>query len=428
MTEPLPSLDPGLNWAGNYRYKAGRLYQPPDIAGIREIVKRSDKVKALGSRHSFNEIADSPSVQISTAGLPRIIGIDSSSMTIAVDGGARYGDICPGLARKGYALHNLASLPHISVAGACATATHGSGVDNGTLSTAVAGLEFVSGTGEIVTLARDANKDIFAGAVVNLGALGIVTKITLDIQRKVPVRQDVFQDLAFDRLKDHFDEIMSSGYSVSLFTNWQGGLIDQVWIKRLVDESIKDLPANFFGTRPARENLHPIGGISAENCTGQMGIAGEWYERLPHFKTGFTPSSGDELQSEYFVPRQNAVDAIFAIEKQHDLIAPHLQVSEVRTIAADDLWLSPCYKAASVAIHFTWKKNIDAISRILPVIEAELAPYNARPHWGKLFATPPNVLRPFYDKLPDFIDLLRVYDPDGKFRNKYIDKYLFNGL
>ncbi len=416
--------EPGSNWAGNYRYKAKHLYRPHTVGDVQDLVKKLDKVKAVGSRHCFNDIADSPSAQISTENLNQV-SIDEDAMTVTIGSGLRYGQFCPELDARGYALHNLASLPHISVAGACATATHGSGITNGNLGTAVSGIEFISGTGELVTLNRRENDDLLGGAIANLGAFGVVTKITLDIEKTYAVRQDVFQSLAFEELSKNFDEIMSSGYSVSLFTNWQDQSIDQVWVKRRIDESTKDLPGDLFGAKAATDHVMPVSGNSGENRTDQMGIPGPWHERLPHFKMGFTPSSGDEIQSEYFVPKQNAVDAILAIERLHAQIGPILQVSEIRTIAADDQWLSPCYKQDSVAFHFTWKPNAEAVGKLLPVIEAELAPYQARPHWGKVFTTSPTVLRSLYERLSDFIDLAKMYDPEGKFRNAYIDKCIF---
>ena len=178
---------------------------------------------------------------------------------------------------------------------------------------------------------------------------------------------------------------MSSGYSVSLFTDWQNKRINEVWIKRRVEKGdTPDAKPDFYGARLATKNLHPIAELSAENCTEQMGVPGPWYERLPHFRMGFTPSSGKELQSEYFVPSQNAVDAILAIERLRDQVSPHLLISELRTVAADQLWMSPCYKRPSLAIHFTWKQDWDSVRKLLPVIEKELAPFTRPSALGKV--------------------------------------------
>ena len=413
------------NWAGNYEYNAENLYSPKSVEEVQALVRKLDKQKALGSCHCFNNIADSPMNQISTQNLNKVISIDEKANTMTVEAGARYGQFAPQLDKKGFALHNLASLPHISVAGACSTATHGSGVKNGNLATAVRGLEFVNANGDVVNLSRDKDGETFNGAVVGLGALGIITKVTLDIQKTYQVRQDLFQDLPLQSLKDHFDEILSSGYSVSLFTDWQNQNISQVWIKRRVEADTKPMAADFYGAKAATKNLHPITKLSAENCTEQMGVAGPWYERLPHFKMGFTPSSGEELQTEYFIPRENALDAILALEKKGSLIFPQLMITEIRTIAADNYWMSPCYKQDCVAIHFTWKQNPAEVSLILPVLEAELAPFKPRPHWGKVFTMAPLVIHERYEKLPDFLQLIKNYDPQGKFRNVYLDLNIY---
>jgi xylitol oxidase len=345
---------------------------------------------------------------------------------VTVDAGITYGQLCPYLDSKGFALHNLASLPHISVAGACSTATHGSGEKNGNLATAVAALEIVTANGDIVKLSRKDDGEVFRGAVVGLGALGVITRITLDVQPTYAMRQYVYEDLPLDQMKDHFDAIQSSAYSVSLFTDWQRRRINELWIKsRVGDGQTFAAPAEFFGAKLATRNVHPIIELSAENCTEQMGVPGPWYERLPHFRWGFTPSAGKELQSEYLLPRRNAVDAILAVERLRDQVTPHLLISEIRTIAADDLWMSTCYRQPSVAIHFTWKQDWPAVRRLLPIIEKELSPFQPRPHWGKLFTLSPTVLRSRYEKLEDFIQLARRYDPKGKFRNDFLNTNIF---
>jgi xylitol oxidase len=389
-------------------------------------VKDPKHHKALGSKHCFNNIADSPDSQISTRYLNQLVSIDEVQDRVTIQGGVRYGDISPHLHQRGFALHNLASLPHITVAGACATATHGSGDQNGNLATAVNEIELVLADGSLMTINREDDPEFFHAAVVGLGAFGIITKLSLDLQPTFTMRQDLFQDLPLDSFAENFDEIMSAGYSVSLFTDWMDQKISQVWIKRRIDRQPQDLGSEFFGARAATRNLHPITALSAENCTEQMGVEGPWWNRLPHFKMGFTPSSGDELQSEFFVPRSNAVEAILALEKKRDLIHPQLQISELRSIAADNFWMSPCYQQDSIAIHFTWKPNWPEVQKLLPMIEKELAPFNVKPHWGKLFTLEPDVLRSRYERAEDFLALAEVYDPEGKFRNAFLDLNIYS--
>jgi xylitol oxidase len=414
------------NWAGNYTYSTESLHRLASIEQVRTFVKEHDSLRVLGTRHCFNGIADSPHALISLEPMGEVVALDSRSRTVTVEAGVTYGRLCPYLHEKVFALHNLASLPHISIVGACATATHGSGLRNGNLATAASALEFVTANGDVRTLARETDGETFLGAVVNLGALGVVTRVTLDVQPTFLMRQDVYVDLPLAQLTDHFEGIMSSGYSVSLFTDWQNKRINEVWVKRRVarGESTTADP-EFHGARLATRNLHPIAELPAENCTEQMGVPGPWYERLPHFRMGFTPSSGKELQSEYFVPRKDAVEAVLAIERLRDRVSPHLLISELRTVDADRLWMSPCYERPSLAIHFTWKPDWDAVRKLMPVIEKELAPYAVRPHWGKLFTVEPAQLRSRYERLGDFKDLLSLHDPHGKFRNGFLTSILY---
>lgn len=414
-----------LNWAGNYTYRAARVHYPETVEQVRELMKNIGRLKALGTRHSFNDIADTTEDLISTERLNRVVRLDRDKKTVTVEAGIRYGHLCRYLHGEGFALHNLASLPHISVAGSCATATHGSGDANGNLPTAVSALEMVTAGGDLITLSREANKDDFSGAVVGLGGLGVVTELTLDILPAFTVRQDVYRNLPLAVAQAHFDEIMSSGYSVSLFTDWQGDAFSQVWRKRRVEPDESMEPASeFFGATPAPGPLHPIATMSPVNCTEQMGIPGPWHERLPHFRLEFTPSSGEELQSEYIVPRRHAVAALAAVFELREQVTPLLQISEVRTVAADDLWMSPCCGQPCVCLHFTWKKDWPGVRELLPLLEERLAPFDARPHWGKLFTMSPALLQSLYPQLPDFRTLLRRYDPDGRFHNGFLETYI----
>jgi xylitol oxidase len=414
------------NWAGNYTYSAARWHYPETIKQVQDVVRRSRKLKVLGSRHSFNAIADSPEDMIALDHFEQVLMFDHERHTVTVDAGRRYGQLCAQLDQAGYALHNLASLPHISVAGACATATHGSGDGNGNLASAVAEIELVTADGELVVLSRDQHGELFQGAVVGLGGLGVVTKLTLDVVPTFELRQDVYENLPMAQLAAHFDDITASAYSVSFFTDWQNERVGQVWLKqRVTGDAPFALPATLFGATRAPTQRHPIVNLSADACTEQMGIPGPWYQRLPHFRMEFTPSSGEELQTEYLVPRQHAVAALGAIARVRDRIAPLLQISEVRTIAADTLWMSPCYQQACIGIHFTWKKDWEAVKPVLGLLEAELAPLNAIPHWGKLFTMPAARIQALYPKLTDFQRLLRTYDPQGKFCNAFLDTYIF---
>lgn len=408
------------NWAGNLTYSTSGIWRVTALDQAQELIKKHPKLKVLGTRHCFNTIADSKDHFLSLANLNKIVELDTHAHTVTVESGVRYGELAVFLNDKGYALHNLASLPHISVAGGVATATHGSGVHNGNLSTAVMGMEFITANGEIVNLPRQSEQ--FPLAVVHLGGMGAVTKVTLAVQPSYQIRQYVYENLPMAALEKHFDEIMSAGYSVSLFTDWRNRNINEVWIKSKTPFTGHP---EFFGARPATRNVHPIRELGAENCTEQMGVPGPWHERLPHFKMGFTPSSGKELQSEFFVPREHSFAAIKAVEQLHDKISPHLFITEVRCIDGDNLLMSPCHNQPSTAIHFTWKPEWPEVRQILPLIEKQLEPFGARPHWGKLFTMPHSRLASLYPNMHRFQQMLKHYDPTGKFRNEFLDQNIF---
>jgi alditol oxidase len=295
------------NWAGNLEYSTENLYAATSVDQVRQFVKQQNKFKVLGTRHCFNKIADSANQFLSYKAADEAISLDPQAHTVTVAAGVTYGHLSPYLDSKGFALHNLASLPHISVAGSCSTATHGSGDKNGNLATAVSALEFVTANGDLLTLSRQNDGEKFSAAVVGLGALGVITKVTLQIQPTYRMRQYVYENLPLAQVKDHFDAIEASAYSVSLFTDWQKHRFNELWIKSRTEKGQAfEATPEFYGAKLATRNLHPIAELSAENCTEQMGVPGPWYERLPHFKMGFTPSAGKELQSEYFVPRQHS--------------------------------------------------------------------------------------------------------------------------
>jgi xylitol oxidase len=425
-TSPASGQEPLKNWAGNLTYSTQNVHYPKTVDQVQDVVRKYDKLKALGSRHSFNQIADSQENQISLKEMNKVVSLDKKANTITVEAGARYGEFADYLHQNGYALANLASLPHITVTGACATATHGSEVKNGNLSTSVSAIEFVNASGELVTLSRQKQPDEFFGAVVNLGALGVVTKVTLDLLPTFDMKQVVYRNLSMDQLKDGFDDLQSKGYSVSLFTDWRNRNINEVWIKSRVEKgTVTPDDPELYGAQLAATNLHPVEDQSAENVTEQMGKPGPWYDRMPHFKMGFTPSTGKELQSEYFVPIEQAYDAMMAIERLHEKISPHLFISEIRTINADNFWLSPCYKKTCVAFHTTWKQEVDTVMGLLPLMEEQLAPFSPIPHWAKLFTLPPSVLQSRYEKLADFKTLVARYDPGGKFRNEFLTANLY---
>jgi alditol oxidase len=432
-TSPLhPAGRPRTNWAGNIVFEATDFRRPATVAELQAIVARARRLRVLGTGHSFNDMADSPGAQVSLAGLPPQVEADSGASAVRVAAGLSYAELAPRLDAEGFGLRAMASLPHISVAGACATATHGSGTANQNLAAAVTAMEVVTASGDLVTLRRGDER--FDGAVVHLGALGVVVSLTLEVVPSFRVAQRVYEDLPLAVLDDHFAEIMSAGYSVSLFTDWRAPRLTQIWLKqRVPGPAAPDSPATpvpsitqapWFTAAPASGPRNPVPGAPAANATEQLGVPGPWYARLPHFRPEFTPSAGDELQSEYLLPFRYAVPALHALSQIGQAVAPVLQISEIRAIAADQLWLSPSYRRDTVAFHFTWIADTARVLPVVRLVEDRLAPLGARPHWGKIFTTAPEALRSDYERLPDFLEVMRACDPAGKFRNAYTDRYL----
>lgn len=410
------------NWAGNIAFRAATVSRPKSVAELQDAVRKANKVRVLGSGHSFNRIADTDDTIVSLSQLERLIHIDAATNTVTIDGGATYADIAPALHRAGYALRNVASLPNITIAGAVVTATHGSGDANQNLAAAVAAIKLIGPKGDITTLRRgDAD---FEGAVVNLGALGIMSELTLDVVPSFDVRQNVYLDLPVPALIDHVDALMARAYSVSIFTRWQGTTADLVWVKSLDGA---DTPVEVIhGARAATSPSHPIPGMDGSVCTGQMGIAGPWHERLFHFAIGNTASAGAELQSELFVTRTDAPAAIAALHAAQGEFASALMISEIRSVAADQLWLSSAYQQDTIGFHFTWKPEWEATIAAVKAVEAALAPFAPRPHWAKVFTLRAVDVRARYSRMADFRELANRLDPNGKFRNDFVTGLLFD--
>jgi len=438
----------GTTWANSYAYSAGRVAYPTDVAALQGLVRSAAphtdvsarSLRALGSRHSFTDVADSMrgGTLVSVERFDPNLVIDGAARTATFAAGWRYGELSRALHEQGWALHNMASLPHISVAGAVSTSTHGSGDGNGTLASSVRAIEFVNGLGEVVRLRQGVDPD-FEGAVVSMGCLGILTRLTLAIEPTFSIRQDVYDHVRWTQVLQHFDAMTTAAYSVSMFTTWgsddsckdEDDEMGMLWLKSRVDRahstSHAHPPDELFGARRETLDRHPVRGVCSSSTTPQVGVAGPWSERLSHFRLEFTPSAGEELQSEYMLPRANALRAIAALRSLKERIKPLLFVSEIRIMRADKLWLSSAYAASkddpfaagAVAFHFTWKPLPVEVRALLPAIEAALLPLGARPHWGKLFLAGPSSLRAAYPRWDAFRSLVLKHDPQGLFRNEW---------
>jgi xylitol oxidase len=411
------------NWAANFTFTAKRLHLPTSIGDVQRIVAASPKIRAVGARHSFNGIADSAADQIDLSRIDPDIVIDAERSTVTVGGGTSYGDLSWFLHREGFALHNLASLPQITVAGAIATATHGSGDGNKALSSAVVGLEMVVGDGSIRRV--EPGQPDFDGMVVSLGAFGIVTRVTLAIQPTFEIRQDAFVELPWDELIARFDTISSAAYSFSIFTKWSGPTANRIWLKTRLGTPAADLELSRLGLKPGPPDTVPATGENHPVLLNPFGVPGPWSERLTHTPRDEPPVPSEQIQSEYMIPRPQFANAIAILRSMAGRVDPLLYASEIRTVAADKLWLSPAYRQDTIALHFTWKKQREAVDAITRELEAALIPLGAKPHWGKLIHADAAALAPLYPRIADFRCCALRHDPEGKFRNAWLDRHVF---
>jgi xylitol oxidase len=410
------------NWAGNVQFGARQVMRPASLEELRDVVAANELVRPLGSRHSFSTIADSAGVLVSLASLPQNVEVNVTAKTATVAAGMTCGEVAIELHRQGWALHNLASLGHITIAGACATATHGSGDRNKCLSAAVRAMTVVGVAGELSEVTPQLDGDRFAASQAGLGGMGIVESATLAVEPTYDIAQRVYLDLPFATFERNYEEILASAYSVSLFTDYQTTRFTQVWRKQRVSlgESL-EWPDPWFGVVGVNHSVHPVPGMSPDATTRQGGEAGPWHERLPHFRLDHTPSSGEEIQSEYLVAREHAAPVLEALAAIAPVIAPVLLISEVRSVAADDVWLSPAYDRDTVAFHFTWRKDPPAVLDALAAIERQIRPFDARPHWGKVHRFSPEQLFQAYPRLASYQDQRRRLDPSGVFSNAFLD-------
>jgi xylitol oxidase len=410
------------NWAGNVQYAAGQVMHPTSLEELQEIIATNELVRPLGSRHSFSTIADTEGILVSLARLPPRVDVDVKANTATVAAGMTCGEVAIELQRQGWALHNLASLGHITIAGACATATHGSGDRNKCLSAALRAMTVVGPSGELSEVRPDLDRDRFAASQAGLGGVGIVASATLAVEATYDVAQRVYLDLPFATFSKNYDEILASAYSVSLFTDYRAERFTQVWRKqRVTPDQHLEWPDSWFGIVGVDYPVHPVPGMSPDATTRQGGVVGPWHERLPHFRLDHTPSSGEEIQSEYLVAREDAVPVLEALAAIAPSIAPVLLISEVRSVAKDDVWLSPAYGRDAVAFHFTWRKDPLAVLDVLAVIERQIRPFDARPHWGKVHRFSLEQLLQAYPQLPSYQDQRRRIDPSGVFSNAFLD-------
>lgn len=422
------------------------VLRPRTLAEAREAVTAHRRVRPVGSRHTFNRLSVAPGALLDLGALaaeePQL---DADARTVRVPAALGYGRLGAWLDERGWALPSLASIPDLAVAGAVATATHGSGIARQALSAQVSGLELVMADGGDRELTRAGNGDLLDGAVVSLGALGAVHHLTLDVVPRFDVRQTAYGPLPLAAVADRFDEVVSAGETVACFTTLDPGpaggpVVEQVWVGDRVpardpaaerfglERAVPAAPADVLGAPPLVGDRHPVPGEDPAVCAPQGGAIGPWHEMLPHFRAGATPSSGGrEIQSEYLVPRPQTRRALVELARIAPRIAPLVQVVELRTVAPDLAWMSPFYRSAATGIHITWTRDVAAVDAALPLLEEAFGALGGRPHWGKAQRADPARVRGLYPRREDFVDLVRDWDPQGRFSTPFVEDVLRRG-
>ena len=406
------------NWAGTYEYAAHRIVEATSVDDVQRVLREPGRVRALGTRHSFTDLPDTTGTLVDVTGFAAEFELDEAAQTVTVPAGIRYGVLAVWLDDRGWALGNMGSLPHINVGGATATGTHGSGDANRVLSASVRALRYVGADAEAHEVRR--GEPDFDALVVGLGAYGIVVSLTLDIVPAFRMRQDIYTGITWEAALADYDALTSAGYSVSVFSRWEEPSVGYVWLKTRLAADDDSVPDTILDGVRATEGDSPLG--VEDNITEIAGVPGPWMLRLPHFRLDAEPSFGDEIQSEYFVARADARAALEAVRTLGDSIRPHLIWTELRTAAADELWLSPAYRRDVVIIHFTWHNHPDDVAAAVARVEAALEPFDARPHWGKLHGFDRAAIERVHPRLADARAVFERLDPEGRFSNAHLER------
>uniref|UniRef100_A0A915D0Y3 FAD-binding PCMH-type domain-containing protein n=1 Tax=Ditylenchus dipsaci TaxID=166011 RepID=A0A915D0Y3_9BILA len=421
---------PLLNWGGNFNFSTQDIKYPTTTAGVQQLVKEcKGKIRPVGTRHSFSEIANTNDTLICLVHMNLILSVDPSVPSVTVQAGITYTDLIPFLQSIGLAIPMMASLGEISIAGAINTAVHGSGAGIGNLATQVLGLQMVLADGSVVQYSKGQNDTELAAATVGLGALGIVTQVTLQAQPTYNLAINVFENMDMSVLDTQLYNITHSGYAINMWSTFgTPGVLDQVWITTKVDSNGVNAYGNvsqLYGAPAATAQSSPIAALPPTYVVPQMGIVGPYYERLTDYDLGLSGQEGQQTQSEYYVDFDDFVPALKALQTLSAEINAVVYVALFRITEKDELWMSPQYKKTTMAIHFSWQPKLDQVMALLPKIEAALAPFNPIPHWGKLYTLKPEQYLPLLPKYPEWREQVELHDPTHKFRNKWLEENIF---
>lgn len=403
------------NWGGNLAFEQAEVVKPKTISELAEMV-RVNKVRPVGTLHSFSPIAKGEGLLMSTANLAIKPELDSDRSVVRFGAAMRFGELALFLEQNGFALRNMGSLPHISVAGAAATGTHGSGDKNQILSSSLTSFSYLNHEGELIKVEKQ--DPLFEAFRLGLGAYGIWVEAELSIVPSFQIRQDIFLEIPWSYFLEDPSRLTSAGYSVSLFGKWGTSTISQTWVKSEVEDPRAGVP--IAAIAPEQNSKRELADGVGDNLTEQGGKPGPWLHRLPHFRLDASPSAGNEIQTEYFFTRDKIAHAIEAVHSVAGKINPVLIISEIRSIAQDDAWLSPMRRGDSIALHFTWKNEPELVDIAVQELEKVLAPMEPIPHWGKVHHFTQSDLERAHPMLSKAREQFENADPSGKFSSDYL--------
>lgn len=426
------------NWGRSASVRPVRVERPRSPEGVQRAVKAAQAqgltVKAVGAGHSFTGIAVAPGVLLELDDMQGLVSADAGSGLVTVLGGTRLHRMPGLLAPYGLAMQNLGDIDRQSIAGAIATGTHGTGKGFGGIATQVRGLTLVTAEGEFLRIDAERNADMLSGAVVGLGALGIVVEVTLQcvpafllhaVDSRVPIDDalETLHERAADA--DHLEFYWHPHTDVALMKT-QTRLPESAarhpipMLRRWVDETV--LSNGVFGAYCAASRIAPAiippFNRLAVRLTGHAEYTDRSHRVLVHDR------AVRFREMEYAIPADDVVPAVQAIRKLIDQRGWRIEFPiEVRFAAADDLWLSTAYgrDSAYVAVHRYWRADPRAY---FDAVEQIMLDLGGRPHWGKLHSLDDEQLRARYPRFDDFLALRNRLDPGRLFGNRHLERVL----
>lgn len=423
------------NWAGNQSCAPTSIRRPTSeaelVAIVKEAANNGTRVKCVGAGHSFTPIACTDGVLVDLSGYGRILSHDPGARTVTMQAGITLSTLCDELDQRGLALENMGDIGYQSIAGAAATATHGTGWHFGNISSRIVGMRLIAGDGSIVDATSDENPEVLAAARVGVGALGIVSTVTLQAVKAFRLHA-IEEPMRLDDLLSDFDGYMSSADHVEFYwvphTSWaltkRNRRTDEPAMPRSKAKAVIDdlLITNVgFGAlcRVGRRRPNLIPRLAKMlPSTGRL----EYTDRSDRVFT--SPRRVKFYEMEYAIPRDAIPEALNRVRRLVDEAGIQLSFPvEVRVVSPDDIPLSTAHGRATgyIAIHVYQGTPYDTYFQ---GVERIMDSYHGRPHWGKMHFQGHETLAQRYPKWDEFQAVRRRLDPEGRFTNQYLERVL----